>query len=287
MPVSFTLPMFEGKPASVRDKVFTVLALKFPLSLIEILNEVKKQYNVSVSFQAVRKAVLELVHANVLVKEGKKFAINTQWILNLTKYTGMLQRQYFTSPESKTKTKVEVGPNVAVYTFSRLLDMDFVWNSIIREHFASKPEPPKVITFEAAHYWFVVVTLAQETELMKELHSQDIQLYYICRGKSLLDRWTVKHYNEVGVHCKQLPMPKDFTLGYNIGVYGNLVVYTTHSPETARKMDAFFKKYKKIEEASLAEIFQIVNEPMSVTLTVINDPVLAKNIRENVMKKWS
>src|SRR3989338_10714435 len=127
MPVSFSLPLFEGKPTSVRDKVFTVLSLKFLLSLIELLNEVKKQYNVSVSFQAVRKAVLELVHANVLVKEGKKFAINTQWILNLTKYAGMLQRQYFTSPESKTKTKVEVGPNVAVYTFSRLLDMDFVW----------------------------------------------------------------------------------------------------------------------------------------------------------------
>ena len=287
MPISFTLPLFEGKPVSVRDKVFTVLTLKFPLSLIEILNEVKKQYNVSVSFQAVRKAVLELVDAKVLVKDGKKFAINTQWILNLTKYAGMLQRQYFTSPESKTKTKVEVGPNVAVYTFPRLLDMDFVWNSIVREHFASKPEPPKFITYEAAHLWFVVVTLAQETELMKELYEQGIALYYICRGKSLLDLWTVKHYNEIGVHCKQLQMPKDFTPGYNIGVYGNLVISTTYPAETARKMDVFFKKYKKIEDASLAEIYEVVHEPMSVTITVINDPVLAKNIRENVMKKWS
>lgn len=286
MPISFTLPLLEGKPISVRDRVFTVLTTKFPLSLIELLNEIKRQYRASVSFQAVRKAVLELVQAKVLIKEGKKFALSTDWIINLTRYAGMLHRQYFSSPGSKTRTKVDVGPNVTVYTFSRLLDMDFVWNSVIREHLASKPEPPKFITFEAAHFWFVVVTLAQETELLKEMMENGVKLYYLCYGGTPLDEWTVRHYNKIGVRCTSLPRPKGFVQGYNIGVYGDLVCYTTHPKEIADRMDALFKKYKRIEDVDLDELYAIVTMPSTIELTVIKNPVLARNVRESVLKKF-
>src|SRR3989344_592460 len=284
MPISFTLPL-EGKPASVKDKVFTILTMKYPLSLIELLNEIKRQYNVSVTFQGVRKAVLELCTANVLIKDGKKFSISTEWIINLTKYASMLHRQYF--PPSGKKIKVEVGPNVTVYTFNRLLDLDFVWNSIIREHFSSKPEPPKYVTFEAAHFWFVIVTLAQETELMKDMLAKNIKLFYASYGATPIDHWAAKHYNSIGVHCKTMQKPDNFADGYNIGVYGNLVIYTQYPPSIAKKMNDFFRKHKRIEDVNLDEVYQIVNLQEEIQLTVIHDPVLAQSRRDMVLRKFN
>ena len=120
MPVSFTLPLFEGKPKAVKDMVFSVLMTKFPLSLIELLNELKKRYNISVSFQSVRKAALQLVEEKVFLKDGKKFSVSKDWILSISKLANMLQKEYFTAAGSEAKTKVEVGPNVTVYTFKRL-----------------------------------------------------------------------------------------------------------------------------------------------------------------------
>lgn len=285
MPITFTLPLLEDKHRSVKDMVFTILTTTYPLSLIELLNALKKQYAVSVSFQAVRKAALELVTANVLVKEGKTFSLNREWILEAVKFTQMLQRQYFNKAPQE-KIKIAVGPNVTVYTFSRLVDLDAVWNSIIRDHFASDPAAPKHITFESLHFWFVIVTLAQETELMKEMIHKGIRLHYLCYGNTALDQWAVNHYNEIGVHCKQLPKPKDFVNGYNLGVYGNLIIKTTHPKVIADKMECFFRKYKKIENTRLAEITEIVTQQTELQLTVIKDQMLAQSIRNSVLSHF-
>lgn len=287
MPVSFTLPLFEEKPTSVKDMVFTVLTTEFPLSLIELLNIIKKRYHVSISFQAVRKAVLQLVEAKVLVKKGKKFSINREWILGLTKFGNILQKQYFAKPEAEGTTKIEVGPNVAVYTIPRLVDMDTIWRNIMQDNFASlKPCIPKVITFQAVHFWWVLVNLAQETELMKGLNKQGIKSYFVCYGNTPLDKWTAKYYNDLGISCKILSRPKDFINGHNIGVYGDLIIQATHPENTARKIEEFFKRYERIEDARLSELMEIVTEQINIKMTVIRDPMLTKTIRENVLSKF-
>ena len=282
MPLSFTLPLFEEKPLLVRDKVFTILTTTFPLSLIQILNKIKLEYKDAPSFQAVRKAVLELVAAKVLIKIDKKFSLSTTWILNLTKYASLLHKQYFT--QNNKNIKIEVGSNVTVYTFSRLIDLDFVWNSIIREHFLSHPKPPKRITYEGTHFWFMIVTLAQELELMKEMLNKGITLAYLCYSKTPLDLWAVKQYTQVGVCCLSKDLPLEFSPTYNIGVYGNLIISTIYPVELIKKMDAFFQKNKKIEQVNMEELYTLVTSLHKIQLTVIHDPVLAKNKSEAVFK---
>ena len=283
MPVSFTLPLVENRSVSVKDMVFTILMTEYPLSLIQLLNSIKKHYARSVSFQSVRKAVLQLVEEKVLVRDNKKFLINSSYILSVVKFGSMLKKNYF--GKSSAIPKVDIGQNIAVYTFFNLLDLDSVWNDLIRDHFASE-KPPKRITFEAVHFWFVLVTLAQETELMKDLIKNKVNLNYLCYGNTLLDKWAVNHYNNIGVACKTLSREKDFVPGHNIGVYGNLIMHTTHPNSITKKMNAFFKKYKRIEDVKLSEITDIVKEKVEIKLTVINDPLLAKTVSDNVVRKF-
>ncbi len=285
MPVTFTLPLFEQKPSTVKDMVFSILMTDYPLSLIELLNHTKSRYGVSVTFQAVRDAVLQLIGAKVLLKEGKHYSINREWILEAHKFVDSLEKTYFKKTDS-IKNKIEVGPNMSVYTFPNLLTMDRVWNDLITDNYASNPEQPRVMTFEAMHFWWVIVSLSQETALMRETTGRGVKHYYICYGNTPLDTWAVKHYNEMGVKSVMLPIPKDFVVGNNVGAYGDVIMQTMYSPKTAEKLTSFFRRYKRIEDIKLAELIDIVNEKTDEQLSVIKDPLLAKTMRERVLSKF-
>ncbi len=287
MPISVTLPLLEDKPSSLKDVVFTILTTKFPLSLTEITHILKRNYHQSPSFQSVRKAVLGLLASKVLIKESKKFSINKDWILNVMKFGSLLHRQYFAEAGNKTNTRVELSQNVAIYTFSSLVDLDAVWNTIIEGNFADNSSQPKKIIFQATHFWFVLATLAQETELIKNMIKKGISLYYVCFGKTAIDKWTIKYYNDLGVHSKAMTRPKDFKEGYNLGVYGDLVIYTTHPKEITKKLDEFFSEHDKIEKTNLSEFLKIISMKTNIQLTVVKNPVLARTIRESVINNFS
>src|SRR3989338_5161416 len=152
MTLTITLPLLE-KPTSAKDMAFSVLMHEFPLSLMKILNAVNKQYTKSFSFQAIRKAVLQLVDEGVLIKEGKNFSVNKEWILKVIKFGDILQKQYFTT--NHRGSKVQVGGNTTIYTLPTLVDLDYMWNGIIRQALNDQ-KTEKVITFKATHFWFLI-----------------------------------------------------------------------------------------------------------------------------------
>jgi len=281
MTLSLTIPLLE-KPSSVKDMAFSILMHEFPLSLMKTLHAINKQYNRSFSFQAVRKAVLQLVEEGVLVKEGKEFSVNKEWIIKVIKFGNILQKQYFTTAHKGSK--VQVGGNTTIYTLPTLLDLDYVWNGIIRQAL-SDPKAERIVTFKAVHFWFMIATLAQETELMKEMIKRGIKVYYICYGNTPLDQWTVDMYNQIGVHAKLMPKPKNFTPGLNIGTYGNVLIQSQYPPELTKRVDSFFQRCKHPQDASLTAITDLVTEKGEITLQVLHDQLVTETIRKDIMQQ--
>lgn len=279
MTLSITIPLLE-KPTSVKDMVFSVLVQDFPLSLIKILNAVNKQYNTSFTFQAVRKGVLQLVDAGVLVKSGKNFSVNKEWILKLIMFGNTLQKQYFSA--NHRGSKVQVVGNTSFYTLPTLVDLDYVWNGLIRQAL-NEQKAERIITFKAVHFWFLIATLAQETELMKEMIKKGVKLYYICYGDTTLDKWTVEMYNKIGVHARLMPEPKNFTRGLNIGTYGNFLIQAQHPPELTKKINTFFQRCKNPQDASLTDITELVTEKTDITLQVLSNPLVAETVRKDII----
>jgi len=120
MTIEYVLPF--GKKDNVKNLVFSILTKEYPLKIIELTNFIKKRYGKSVTFQAVRKAILELVEDSVLVKEGKEFSINKQWVLE-TKKT--LDTLYSDLNKERTRARgVEsIKGEVSVFTFGSLNEM--------------------------------------------------------------------------------------------------------------------------------------------------------------------
>ena len=130
MSLEISLPF--GKKNNVKNLVFTILVNEYPLKIIELTNFIKKRYGKSVTFQAVRKAILELVRDEVLIKKDNEFQINKNWVKDAKE---TIDKLYSELNEDKNNTKTlkkfdSIEGRVSVFTFN-----SFVINFKIRLFF--------------------------------------------------------------------------------------------------------------------------------------------------------
>lgn len=91
-------------------------------------------------------------------------------------------------------------------------------------------------------------------------------------------------YHRIGVKAVMRPKPKDFVDDLNIGTYGDVLIQSTHPPQIAKKIDNFFHKCKRVEDATLVRITDVVTERGEIPLQVLDDPVVTASVREDVMR---
>jgi len=85
------LPPF-GNAKTVKEKIIQILSNEFPLSARKIYNKIKNEN--SVSYQAVHKALKELVDENIVEKSGREYLLNVEWIRNLKIFVYRLNKFY-------------------------------------------------------------------------------------------------------------------------------------------------------------------------------------------------
>jgi len=117
MALQISLPL--GNKQNTKNLVFTILTHEYPLKLIQLTNFIRKRYGKAITFQAVRKAVLELVNENVLVRQNNEFSINKEWVKESKRVIDSLYDSIY---EQKTLPKKfdSIGEEVMVFTFNSL-----------------------------------------------------------------------------------------------------------------------------------------------------------------------
>jgi hypothetical protein len=283
MTIEYVLPF--GKKDNVKNLVFSILTKEYPLKIIELTNFIKKRYGKSVTFQAVRKAILELVEDSVLVKEGKEFSINKQWVLE-TKKT--LDTLYSDLNKERTRARgVEsIKGEVSVFTFGSLNEMMRFWQELIDDWFNNfKKGDYNLNCYQAAHTWEGLLHLDREKKLMGQLKKKGIISHILSTGNTPLDKNIRKFYESIGVKTYISPSISTFDKSYYVGTYGDLIIQAQYPEKLVAALERFFKKNKSIEELNLKELSDIVNKKTEIKLTVIKNLSMAKQINKSIISQ--
>lgn len=282
MALEIVLPL--SKKGDVKDLVFTILTKEYPLKIIELTNYIRKRYGKSVTFQAVRKALLELVSSGVLVREGKAFSISREWVRDAKQTIDQLYKDVF---ETKPSRKEEaIAGEVSVFTFASLNDMMKFWQDLIDDWFKKfKLGDPNINIYQCAHAWEGLLHLDRERLLMGQLKKKGIISYVLSIGNTLLDRNIQRFYRSIGIKFHISPSTSSFDRAYYVGTYGGLIIQTRYPDELVKALDVFFKKNKTLEELNLAELSEIVNKKIAIKLTVIRNLEMAKQINKSVISQ--
>ena len=271
------------KKEGVKDLVFTILSKEYPLKIIQLTNFIKKRYGKSVTFQAVRKAVLELTSDGVLTKKEDHFSINKKWVLE-TKT--ILDELFIDLNKNLTTPKGvhSVSEEVSVFTFHSLNELMKFWQDLIDYWFANfKDGDYHINCYQAAHLWEGLLHLDREKDLMSQLKKKGILSYILSKGNTPLDRNIRKFYKSIGIIVAINSSMSSFDKSYYVGTYGNLVVQTQYPEEIVRDLDHFFRKNKTIEKLDLKELSDIVNRKVEIKLTVIKNLAMAKQINKSII----
>lgn len=285
MALEIILPF--GREGDVKDLVFTILTKEYPLKIIELTNTIRKRYGKSVTFQAVRKALLELVKDGVLNKEGKEFSINKYWVQQSKRIIDELYREICEEKSKPRKTEAIAG-EVSVFTFDSLNEMMKFWQELIDDWFRKfKQGDPHVNVYQAAHAWEGLLHLDREKKLMGQLKKKGIVSYILSTGNTPLDKNIRKFYQSIGVKFFIEHSTANFDKSFYVGTYGDMIVQATYPPEIVKELDGFFKKNKTIEELNLKELSDIVNTEVPIKLTVIKNLKMAEQINKSVISQIS
>lgn len=272
-----------GKKEGVKDLVFTILSKEFPLRIIQLTNFIKKRYGKSVTFQAVRKAVLELTSEGVLTKREDKFSINQKWVLE----TKTMLSELFDDLNKNLTTPKDVhsvSEEVSVFTFHSLNELMKFWQDLIDDWFANfKRGDYHINCYQAAHAWEGLLHLDKEKELMGQLKKKGILSYILSKGNTPLDRNIRKFYKSVGIKVSINSSMSSFDKSYYVGTYGDLVVQTQYPEEIVKDLDCFFRKNKTIKDFDLKELSDIVNRKVAIKLTVIKNLAMVKQINNSII----
>ncbi|MBT4541107.1 hypothetical protein HOC35_06340 [Candidatus Woesearchaeota archaeon] len=289
--LELSIPQLGEDSKNVKDLVFTILSNEQPLSIIELTNKIRKNYNVSITYQGVRKAVDLLHKQNVLIKTKKRYSIDKKWVLNLKSYFDRLLTTY----DTKTRASIKLfetefaKEDYAVYTFNNLWDLDNFWSDAIT-YWAihrEKNEEPKFVSYVFYSFWFLI-NLGRETRLFDDMIKAGIQPYQLFLKDVPLNRWGSKIYKERGVIVNVVENKKTKQVDelMDMNILGDLVFQIKYPEKIRKKLKAFYEKYSSTQEMSLKEITQIAHEPCEIKFIIFRNPTLAKDLREKYLKMF-
>jgi hypothetical protein len=281
MAPAFVLP-FENKD-SVKNIVFSILVSDYPLKTIELTNYVRRRYGKLVSFQAVRKAALELVDDGVIVKEKGRFSISKQWVLEGKRTFDSLYAD-LSKEKNAPKAIQSITGDVSVFSFDSVNEMMKFWQELIDDWLKKfRSGDYAVNCYQAAHVWEVLLHLEKEEKIMGQMKRKGITPYALIKSDTRLDRNVERFYRKIGVKTRIKKSAARSDKGYYVGTYGDLVINATYPAQVVRELDRFFSTNTSLVGLDISELLRIVKQDVPVKLTVIKNLELAKQINGSII----
>ncbi|MFA6073024.1 MAG: hypothetical protein WC758_02855 [Candidatus Woesearchaeota archaeon] len=283
MALRLTLPF--GREDNVKNLVFSILTKEYPLKIVELTNLIRKRYGKSVTFQAVRKAILELVEEGVLIKKDKEFSINKKWIFETKKKMDEIYSS-LSSEEKSPKNIQSIEGDVSVFTFESLNEMMRFWEEIVDDWFRTyKKGDYNVNCWQGVHGWEILMHPEPERKIMTQLNKKGILCYVLSTSNTALDKYVAKFYTNMNVKVGLSSSNNNFDKTYYVGTYGETIVQAHYPAEILDALDKFFKKTKNIDDLNLHELSKIVNRKVKIKLTVIKNLSMAQQINKSIISQ--
>ncbi len=279
MTIEIAIPELNSKGKTTKDLVFSILVEDKPKTLTQLHREIKRKYGKTVTFQAVIKAVNSLLFNKVLVREGKLYSIDKDWIFETRNFFDELYKEHF--KVKKPLKKVELGREVTVYTVNNLLELDKLWNDILT-NWAKKETKDKRNTWKGKHCWWLIPRLQEEDILHDFFAKQKIKTYNLLTEKKLLDKVAVNYYlkkKEFIKINKKIKLESDI----HVSAFGEFLMKFEIPKEISYKLEKIYKKTKNIEDLDLKKVLDVFKQNIEIEITLIKDKLIADKIKEDII----
>lgn len=267
----FTSPLIE-KESSTKDIIIEILSEEFPLSIKKIYNTVRKKYRKQVSYQAVHKAVYELLNEKVLFKKRKEYSLSRNYIERLSYFVERLELNY---KKERGLFKELSEKNFVIKKLDSQYEMAVFVINVLKN--AKKGEVIAIIWPTA---WPPLTVPENIYSALKEM-GKKAEVYCICGGDGFLDKQFAKRWREIGMNIK-LGVKLDRM--FETFVLRDLVMLIYQPSEKRMQKYRYINLIRGLTSFDQDKFFlKIIKEKAEIYAFIIRNPAFADKIKQEIM----
>jgi len=260
------------KSKSTKDLILRILSEREQMTNQRIFITIKKQYGISVTYQAVRQALTELKDAGVLQKEERIYSISKDWIQNLCEYSEFLKKKYIQNTEIRV-----IDENTREIKLNSMFDMGhFILYSFKDKFFDMNNEHD--LYMYVHHMWFPFFDETKR-EALRHFFSINKNLVLV-RSKTLIDRsfsWFYKKFGTVKLGIKLDPM-------FDIIIQGDCVTKIFMPQELRDRMNEIYRTRNPFNFRVFSEFSKMTYHKYQITILIIRDKQIASEMKKQFRK---
>ena len=261
--------MLFSKNKTVEDKIIE-LCLRDAATTQFLHTELKKDDKVSL--RAVYKAVDKLLKAGVLVKAGRRLAVDSEWV-----------RRVGEGMKAEAVIVPLKGERIS-YTFTSLERLDAFWMRIVLpvEDSIKKPE---VFFYNPHNFWAYIPEREESERLYYQSFSHAKKTaFFTIGGETIADQEFKKLYQSAFLQIDTRDI-KSLRRTDHITVIGSLIITARLSKKAASRLDGLYFSGKSIKDI-LSEILEIFGPKEKIRCILENDHVRADKLRKLLSKNF-
>jgi hypothetical protein len=245
--------------------------------------EITGRYAVKISYQAVHKAMEELVAKKVLVKQNNQYSINIEWIRQVNEFGKRLELNYLGTkvPLVSGIEDIKYHGDLTTITFVNIQNVDKFLIEMEKKYVTQQGTEKKIICWHTPHFWWGLLypaSIYSDKEGTPKLVKEGkVEVYILLTSKTPIDKRLANFYREMGYKVKIVNVASNYN--YIVGVFGDTVVETYWPLELKNMVDKIYST--KTDLTDLPRFVKDILEKKTRIHVVINrNKAIAEEIRK-------
>lgn len=283
-PGSFMRHMASRTQNLTKESIINILSYDWPLSVRKIYSLMKKRHGFKATYQAAYKAINEMLMEKVLIKTDEGYKLDLKWVKEIHDQTEIIRVNYFSEQHATIFDRSENGSeSVRVFIFKTWFDVE-KYLYYLQKDYILKSKERQTICIHHAHEWRPLFYLRAEYNWIRKLKDLGHELFTLCSGNSVVDKWSADFYNKIRSRIK---LKASLSESPEIMVFGDLVIQTYIPFELRDKLGRYLKKIGKIEDMDYFFLIKEIFEKEAEIKVVINkDSFLASQLKKQTLSQF-
>jgi len=277
MAFNLLIPEINNKPKNTKDAVISILTIDWPLSLMKIFHRIKKKYRFSYSYQAVYKAVKELMERGILKEKDNGYEIDIAWVKELQSFTDIVETNYYAKEKLNNFSGLKEskrGEDMVVLTFESLFDAEKYLYYFMKIELLKKRN--KVVCYQTNYDWRPLFYLRAEYNYFTKLRKRRHKFYFFSSGSSSLDESSRKFYKSLGVNVRK----SRNMFANNLLVFSDYFIQIFIPKSVEDKIERFMREEEKIN------LLKVLDTKGPIKIVVYKDKSLAEERSRQILKTF-
>lgn len=278
------LAVYRSMSGSTKDQILNILSYDWPLSIRRIYYFLKKRYSRNVTYQAVYKAINQMLQEKILVKTKEGYQLNLGWVKEIHNQTEIIRVNYFSKQHAALFDNTSDSEAIRVFIFKTLFDVE-KYLYYLQKNYVLKSKNKEIICVYHAHEWRPLFYLRAEYNWVKQLSKLGHRVFTLCSGNSVIDKWAADFYRSIGGNIE---LGERCTETCEMMVFSDLVIQVYIPLELRESLDKEIRKIKSLKGVNHSLLIKNIFEKETEIKIVINkDETLASQIKKQTLAKFA